>query len=134
MGGTAILFYLGLATIREGRALVSQPYAGCDDRLSIRRAFGLGAFLSLANPLELFFWISLQNRILQTPGLDGSLLLAAFLLGCGLASLLLVLIAGFWQARHPTRLLLALSWVCGLTFIAFSVKLAVSLWQQLGGA
>jgi chemosensory pili system protein ChpE len=129
--GTAVLFYLGLTTIREGRSLVRQTSAGCADRLSARRAFGLGALLSLSNPLEILFWLSLGNRVLHDPGQGGPAFLSAFFLGCLLTSLLLVLFASFWHARLNAKTVLALSWTCGLVLIGFGLKLGLSLGQHL---
>lgn len=131
--GTAVLLYLGLTTIREGRSLARLSSAVHADQLSTRRAFGLGALLSLSNPLEILFWLSLGNRVLHDPGAGGPAFLSAFFIACLLTSLLLVLFASFWHARFSARAVLALSWVCGLVLIGFGLKLGLSVGQHLVG-
>jgi threonine/homoserine/homoserine lactone efflux protein len=129
--GTAVLIYLGGATIRDGRKLAAR--AG-DDGLggtSAWRAFKTGATLSLANPLEIIFWLSLGNHMRHVPGVDSHAFLAAFLTGCIGASLVIVLLATFWHTRLTVRAALVISWMCGLALIGFGFKLALSVGRQL---
>jgi threonine/homoserine/homoserine lactone efflux protein len=128
--GTAVLFYLGLTTIREGHSLVRQTNGDSASRLSVRRAFGRGALLSLSNPLEILFWLALGNRVLYDPTLNVPVFLTAFFLGCVLTSLLLVTFASFWQSRLNAKAVLALSWTCGLTLMAFGLKLGLAVGQN----
>lgn len=130
-GGTAMLFYLGITTIRDGRNLVIDSCDCRPDGGSTRRAFSTGALLSLASPLEVLFWLSLGSRVLHDPGLDGPVFLSGFFLGCIAASLATVLFASFWHARLTARAALAISWGCGLALIAFGLKLGLSVGQSL---
>jgi len=129
--GMAMLFYLGITTIRDGRNLAVHTGDRLPRETSARHAFGTGAILSLASPLEIVFWLSLGSRVLHDPGLDGPVFLSAFFLGCIATSLVIVLFASFWHARLTARAALAISWVCGLALIAFGLKLGLSVGQHL---
>ena len=125
--GTAVLLYLGLTTIRDGGRLVVQPETHRPDAVSPQRAFSAGTFLSLANPLEILFWLALANRVLHDPDLNGPAFLTSFFVGCVLASLGTVGLACVWRSRLTTRTARGISWACGLALIAFGVRLAFTV-------
>jgi chemosensory pili system protein ChpE len=129
----AVLIYLGITTIRDGRNLAIQTGDRESGGTSARQAFGSGAILSLANPLEIIFWLSLGSRVQGEPGLDGRAFLGAFFLGCLVTAVVIVLFASFWRSRLNHNAALALSWVCGLALIAFGLKLGLSLGRHLIG-
>lgn len=129
--GMAVLFYLGITTIRDGRNLAFDTGDRRPGGASARRAFAAGATLSLASPLEVLFWLSLGSRVLHDPGLDGPAFLSAFFMGCLAASLAIVLFASFWHSRLTARAARVISWACGLALIAFGLKLGLSVGQHL---
>jgi threonine/homoserine/homoserine lactone efflux protein len=129
--GVLVLFYLGITTIRDGRTLASAMNQRVPERRSARNAFRMGAVLSLANPLEIIFWLSLSSHVVHDPALNGPVFLSSFFAGCVIASLVVVAFAGLWQARLPLKATLVLCWVCGLALIGFGLKLGVSVGQQL---
>ena len=125
--GVTVLFYLGITAIRDGRTVfvttnTSPP--GAEPRM---RAFWTGAILSLANPLAIVFWLSLGGRMIHDPTLDGPGFLTGFFAGCIAASLCVSVIASFWQSRLPSKMVLAISWTCGLVLIGFGLKLGQSI-------
>ena len=125
VGGMALLVYLGITTIREGREMALVPSVGDACACSARRALGSGAMLSLANPLDVLFWLSIGGSLLQEPGRQEKAFLLAFAAGCVAASLLLALFAAFWQSRLTGRAARALSWVCGLALVGFGLHLGL---------
>lgn len=128
LGGMVLLITLGIMTIRDGRDLVVQASMSAPGGPSTRSALGAGAMLSLANPLDVVFWLSIGGGLLQRQ--QGPLFLGAFALGCLVASLLLALFAAFWQSRLTGRSLQAVSWVCGLTLIVFGLQLGLGAAAQ----
>jgi threonine/homoserine/homoserine lactone efflux protein len=131
MGGAGVLLYLGITTIRDGRNLALQPDDGRQSGTSARHAFQTGAILSLANPLEILFWLALGNRLQRDPGVDGQAFLVVFLIGCTVTALALVILASFWHSHLTAKATLAISWICGLALIGFGLKLALSIGQHL---
>jgi threonine/homoserine/homoserine lactone efflux protein len=131
LSGMAVLFYLGITTIRDGRNLATHTAAHVPVETSARRAFGTGAILSLASPLEILFWLSLSSRVLHDPALDGPVFLSAFFMGCIAMSLVIVLFASFWRSRLTARAARVISWACGLALIAFGLKLGLSIGRHL---
>jgi threonine/homoserine/homoserine lactone efflux protein len=129
--GMAVLFYLGITTIRDGCNLAIDMGDGLPGEASARRAFGAGVILSLASPLEILFWLSLGSRVLHDPGLDGPVFLSAFFIGCIATSLVIVLFASFWHAHLTTSAARVISWACGLALIAFGLKLGLSIGRHL---
>jgi threonine/homoserine/homoserine lactone efflux protein len=127
--GMIVLFYLGITTIRDGHDLVAhrREAGSLPNGTSTRRAFGTGAFLSLANPLEIVFWLSISSRVLHDPAMDALAFLAAFFVGCLGTSLTIVLFASFWQSRLSQKTMIAFSWICGLALIGFGLKLGYSI-------
>jgi chemosensory pili system protein ChpE len=128
--GAAVLLGLGVVTIRDGRASVTGAGQPPGDQASLRRAFGTGAAVSLANPLDLIFWLSVSTRVLHEPGLTAPAYLGGLAAGFGLTAVAVALLAGWGRARLPLRAGLILAWVCGLAFIGFGVQLGVSIGRQ----
>jgi len=131
VAGTGILVYLGLTTIRDGRTLARHPGELEPDGASVRRAFNTGAILSLANPVEILFWLSLNGRIQGNSGLNGPAFLGAFGLGCLAAALAIVFFASFWRSRLNPKAVQLIAWVCGLALIAFGLQLGLALGRQV---
>ena len=131
VAGTAVLIYLGVTTIRDWCDLVLQAADRGPGRVSPRGAFWTGAVLSLANPLDIVFWMSIGSRILYDPGLDAWAFLSGFFMGCLLTSLAVALFAGFWQSRLTFRAARVISLACGLALIGFGLRLGLSTGQQL---
>lgn len=129
--GMTLLFYLGITTIRSGRNLAVPPGERLPGGTSARRAFWTGAGLSLANPLDILFWLSMGSRISSDPRLAGPAFLAGFFAGCILTALGLAIFASFWQARLPSKATLAVSWICGLALIGFGLRMGLSLARTL---
>lgn len=130
VSGTAVLVYLGLTTIRDGRTLAMLSGELEPGGASARRAFNTGAVLSLANPLEIIFWLSLSGHIQRDSELDSTTFLGAFFLGCLAAALAIVLFASFWHSRLNPKAVQILSWVCGLALIVFGLQLGLALGRQ----
>jgi chemosensory pili system protein ChpE len=129
--GTILLFSLGVSTIRSGYKLPglhlpAQP----SGEAAGRQAFLSGAALSLANPLDLVFWLSISSRILADPAMGGPLFWAGFFAGCLVTSLGLALFAGLWRERFSSRAVRVISWACGLALISFGLRLGLSTGQQ----
>ncbi|MCC6191444.1 MAG: LysE family transporter [Anaerolineales bacterium] len=129
--GMAVLCCLGLATIRGRHELAGQAIDAAPGAASARRAFKAGALLSLANPLDFVFWLSLGSRALSDPAVDALAYLGAFLVGLVAASVLVAIVAGLWPSRLPARAAVAVSWLCGLAFIGFGLQLGLSAGRQL---
>jgi threonine/homoserine/homoserine lactone efflux protein len=91
----------------------------------------MGVVLSLANPLDIIFWLSIGGRVLSDPGLGSKAFLVGFFVGVFLASLAVAVVAGFWQARLTSRVVQVISWTCGLGLIGFGLRLGFSTGQQL---
>jgi chemosensory pili system protein ChpE len=126
LGGMALLVTLGLATIRDGRRLgIAGVAAGAGHHPS-RGALRTGALLSLANPLDLLFWLSIGSGVLRQPPQQGLLFLSALAAGCLLASLLLALFAAFCQSRLTGRALQTVFWFCGLALVVFGLQLGLA--------
>jgi threonine/homoserine/homoserine lactone efflux protein len=128
--GMVLLVYLGITTIQGGRNPSVRFSEISPGRTSPRRAFWTGAGLSLGNPLDIVFWLSIGSRVLSDPGLDGSYFLAGFFVGCLLTSLGVALFAGVWQHLLTPRMARTTTWVCGLALIAFGVKLGLSIVER----
>lgn len=131
LSGMTVLFYLGLATIRDRRDPTLMTGGCSPGGATPRRALGTGAILSLANPLDMVFWLSIAGRVLHDPELDGPAFLSGVFVGCILSSLVVALFAGFWQSLFTSKAAQAISWTCGLTLIGFGLKLGHSLGRQL---
>jgi threonine/homoserine/homoserine lactone efflux protein len=129
--GMIVLLYLGIATIRDGRNLFHHPGIRTFGKSSTRHAFSTGAILSLANPLDFVFWLSISSRVLMDPGLESSVFLGGLFMGCILTSISMAFLAGFWQSRLSPKVVLAISWACGLVMIGFGFNLALSLGRHL---
>lgn len=121
--GMALLIYLGLSTIRDRGA--HAPFAASARRAptSARGALVTGAMLSLANPLDIAFWLSIGGAALQQPGPESLTFLGAFATGCVAASLLTAFVAAFWQARLSGGATRTLSRASGLVLIGFGLHL-----------
>jgi threonine/homoserine/homoserine lactone efflux protein len=130
LSGTAVLCYLGITTIRDGRKLIIHPGDSLPDRTSARHALGTGALLSLANPLEILFWLSLGSHIRHDLGSNTLPFLISFFIGYIITSLVVVCLASFCHARLTTKTARTISWICGLALITFGLKLALSLGQH----
>jgi threonine/homoserine/homoserine lactone efflux protein len=129
--GMIVLLYLGITTIRDGRNLFQHSDIRTLRLSSTRRAFSTGAILSLANPLDFVFWLSISSRVLMDPGLESSVFLGGLFVGCILTSISMAFLAGFWQSRLSSKVVLAISWACGLVMIGFGFNLALSLGRHL---
>jgi threonine/homoserine/homoserine lactone efflux protein len=127
LAGMALLFYLGLTSIRDRRkvGLISglDPSPGA----STRPALLTGAILSLANPLDFLFWLSIGSTVLRDPAVEAPMYLAGLLTGCLLSALFTALFASLWHARLTARALETVSWLSGLALITFGLKLGFSL-------
>jgi len=132
VAGTILLFCLGITTIRSGH---HQPVVQLPEHLPIkgsgRRAFITGAALSLANPLDIVFWLSISSRKLGDPALGGAAFWAGFCAGCLLTSFGVALIACLWRARYTPKAAQYVSWICGVALIGFGLRLGLSIWRQL---
>ena len=131
VSGTTVLIYLGITTIRDRRKLLMPLSARTPAGASTRRAFWTGAILSLANPLDIIFWLSIGSHVFHDPGQDGVDFFAGFFVACILTSLAVALFAGFWQSRLTSKAALALAWICGLALIGFGLRLGLSISQHL---
>lgn len=131
LAGMALLFKLGVATIRDGRALAAVTTSRAPRAVIARRAFRTGALLSLANPMDIVFWMGIGSRVLHEPGLDGVTFLSGFFAGLIAASLVVALGAGFWQSRLTARAAQGLAWICGLTFIGFGMQLGLAVGREV---
>ncbi len=125
--GMSVLIYLGINAIRRWRDLVSHTDVPTARKATTGRAFGTGVTLSLANPLAIVFWLSIDSRITHDPGLQGMTFLFGFLAGCVIVSLVVSIFAGFWQTRLTTKVALSISWSCGLVLIGFGLKLGYAV-------
>ncbi|MFW6096991.1 MAG: LysE family transporter, partial [Chloroflexota bacterium] len=130
LGGMFILVYLGISTIRDSSALAAPATTPAPAHKSTRGALGIGAILSLANPLDIVFWLSIGAAAMQRPGTKGDAFFVAFVAGCITASLLAALVAAFWQSRLSARALRALSLACGVGLIGFGLHLGLSATVQ----
>ena len=117
--GMALLFYMGVTTIREGHRTL-----GARAGPSTRSALGTGALLSLANPLDVLFWLSIGGSLLRQREQESLVFLGAFAAGCLLSSFCIALFAAYWQSRLTGRTVRLFSWACGLALIAFGLQLA----------
>jgi chemosensory pili system protein ChpE len=129
--GMIVLLYLGITTIRDGRNLLQHSGIRTFGVSSTRRAFSTGAILSLANPLDFVFWLSISSRVLMDPGLESSAFLGGLFVGCILTSISMAFLAGFWQSRLSPKVVLAISWACGLVMIGFGFNLGLSIGRHL---
>jgi chemosensory pili system protein ChpE len=129
--GVIMLLYLGIVTIRTGRTLTLRPAQVSTGRAATRGAFWTGAALSLANPLDIVFWLSIGSRAMAGNDSPGHPFFTGFLLGCVLTSLGVAAIAGFCRSRLAGKPALAVSWVCGLALIGFGLRLGVSLVREV---
>jgi threonine/homoserine/homoserine lactone efflux protein len=129
--GMTVLIYLGIRMIRDEHALLSDGGSYELGGDSARRAFWAGSVLSLANPLDILFWLSIGNRVLHDPGLDAPAFLGGVFAGGMVTSLALALLAGFWRGRLPARAVPLISWTCGLACIGFGLELGFSIGRQL---
>lgn len=125
-GGMLLLLYLGFSTIRERYDFSASALAMAPVPPSTRGAVATGAILSLANPLDIAFWLSIGGTALQQPGREGLIFLGAFVAGCIVASLLVALVAAFSQSRLSTAASSAISWASGLTLIGFGLRLGIA--------
>lgn len=125
-GGMLLLLYLGLTTIRERDVFSAPTLAIAPVRSSTRGAVATGAMLSLANPLDIAFWLSIGGAALQQPGPEGLTFMGAFVAGCVTASLLAATVAAFWHARLSGAVTRALSWASGLALIGFGLHLGIA--------
>lgn len=122
-GGMALLIYLGLSIIHDRNAL-SSPTAGAPSaRSSTWGALVTGAMLSLANPLDIVFWLSIGGAALQQPGPESLTFLGAFATGCMVASLIAAILAAYWQPRLSGGATRALSYASGLVLIGFGLHM-----------
>src|SRR5690606_21006367 len=92
-----LLVYLGIKIIYDTKTFAAPGMSVAPGGISTQRAMGTGAILSLANPLDIVFWLSI-TAVLQRPGERGAALFVAFAGGCVVASLLIALVAAFWQS------------------------------------
>jgi threonine/homoserine/homoserine lactone efflux protein len=128
--GIALLLYLGITTIRLGSRLAVVP-SGHAPGTSTQRAFFTGAGLSLANPMDIVFWLSIGNRISSDPEFGGLAFFSGFFTGCLLSSLGVALFGSLWSSRLTPKTVQAISWICGVTLIGFGLRLGLSIAGQL---
>jgi threonine/homoserine/homoserine lactone efflux protein len=126
VSGMILLFHLGITTIRTGRDLAVAPSERVPGRSSRRRAFWTGAGLSLANPLDIVFWLSMGSRVLSDPEMGGLPFLAGFFAGCLLSSLGVALFGSLWKSRLTPKTARVVSWICGLALVGFGLRLGFS--------
>jgi threonine/homoserine/homoserine lactone efflux protein len=131
VSGITVLFYLGITTILDGRKLVRHPNNRHLERSSARRAFSMGAILSLTSPLDFVFWLSISSRLLLDTGLQRSVFWGGLFAGCILSAFIIAFFAGFWQSRLSPKALLAISWTCGIALISFGVNLGLSVGKHI---
>lgn len=131
LAGMAALIYLGLNTILNARTLVVPSTIEGQGASSIKQAFLSGAFFSLANPLDIVFWLSIGSRALQDPNLSSTHYLGGLFLGILLAALGTALFAGFWHRRLTGKTAKGLSWCCGMALIGFGLRLGYSAGLEL---
>lgn len=130
--GTIFLIALGVATILSRDTLLAEQAPGpLSGNTSGRRAFLTGATLSLANPLDIAFWLSISSREPTGPVLGGPAFWGGFAAGCLLTSFGLALFAGLWRSHFTPRVAQVISWICGLGLIGFGLKLGLSVGQQI---
>jgi threonine/homoserine/homoserine lactone efflux protein len=65
--------------------------------------------------------------MVHEPGLDSLAFLTGFFGGCIAASLCIAVLASLWSSRLTSRVMLAVSYVCGLVLIGFGMKLGQAL-------
>ncbi|MFW6068569.1 MAG: LysE family translocator [Chloroflexota bacterium] len=123
-GGMVLLIYLGLSTIRDAGALAPPAGALTSVRPSTQGALATGALLSLANPVNIVFWVSIGGATLQQPGPQVLTFLCAFAAGCVAASLLAAFLAAFWQPRLSGGAARVVSYASGLVLIGYGLHTA----------
>ncbi len=110
--GAALLVYLGITAIRDRHMLNighSVAQSADPDRATIRRSFGAGLALALANPYAIIFWASYGSTAIEGSAAS----FGGFILGSLLGSLLTALAAG---QLHHQRMLRLSRWIwsgCG---------------------
>lgn len=129
--GLLLLAYLGYQGLAEARRPVA-PAANSGDRRSFWSAFGLGAGLSLANPMAIPFWLSFGGAAVALAGPHrtvGSLwmLFASFASGCMLWGIAVSLGISYLRRYLTPRLMRLASLVSGLALLGFALALGVSL-------
>jgi threonine/homoserine/homoserine lactone efflux protein len=129
--GAAVLLYMGITTILDGRKLFRHSDFRTLERSSAQRAFSRGATLSLTNPLDLVFWLTVGSRVLLEPGGGNWAFWGGLLAGCILTALGMAFFAGFWHSRLSPKAVLAVSLTCGLALISFGLSLGFSIGQNL---
>ena len=125
--GVTVLFYLGLTAIRDGRTGMVPTKIKPTGSEPAMQAFWTGAVLSLANPLAVVFWLSIGSRMVHDPLLDGPSFLTGFFAGCITASLFIAVFASMWVSKLSSRVMVMVSYVCGIVLIGFGVKLGQAI-------
>jgi threonine/homoserine/homoserine lactone efflux protein len=127
LAGVALLLFFGV------RYLLSRADSvGCQQQSSsLARSFGLGAGLTMTNPLTILFWAGVLGATMSTRTFAGPGGVALFAVGCVLATILFlsaVAGAGHLLERALTpRLSLWLNRGVGLFLLVFAGKLALDL-------
>lgn len=131
VSGMVLLLYLGITTIRTAHQMTVHASERLTRRTPPRGAFWTGASLSLANPLDIVFWLSMGSRVISGTDTGGQVFLVGFALGCLLTSVGIALCASFGQHLLTPKSARATSWISGLTLIGFGLKLGFSIVGQL---
>jgi chemosensory pili system protein ChpE len=131
LAGAAMLLWLGADTIRDRRGYERLVGARGTCAVPARRAMATGALLSLANPLDIVFWMSIGGSLIGHPGRDAVAAVGGFAAGLLAASLALAIAAGFWQSRLSDRAARLIAWACGVSFMGFGLHLGISTVQVL---
>jgi threonine/homoserine/homoserine lactone efflux protein len=129
--GAAVLLYMGIMTVLDGRKLFHNPDFHTLGSSSAQRAFSTGVLLSLTNPLDFVFWLTVGSRVLLDAGWSNWAFWGGLLAGCILTALSLAFLAGFWHSRLPPKAVLAVSWTCGLSLIGFGLSMGLSLGRHI---
>ncbi|MDA8192479.1 MAG: LysE family transporter [Thermaerobacter sp.] len=128
--GAFLLFYLAYAAFRQSR--VSFVPQGMATPRSFWEAFGVGALMSLANPMGIAFWVSFGSTViagyLHHPTVtDIWIFFSGFVAGCLLYGIGMTVLLTYLRRFVTPRVFQTVSIACGIALAGFGTYMGLTL-------